>query len=78
MTNNERAERVIAKYKELKEEKIKLEERLSVLQESMKKDFGVSSAEELKRKIDEAKERAEKLEDKLDKALTEAEETLGL
>lgn len=78
MSYTSREQNIIAAYKEAKEEKIKLQERQKMCLEEMKKEFGVSTAEELKNKIDDTKKRLKKLEDKIEPMLSKLEEALDI
>ena len=78
MSYASREQGIIAAYKEAKEEKIKVQERQKVCLEEMKKEFGVTTAEELKNKIDDTKKKLKRLEEKIEPMLSKLEEALDI
>lgn len=78
MTIEDRSERILKRYNELKEKRIQLETKRDMLLNEMKEKYGVSSVEELRAKADEYTKDIEKYEKKLMPILEELEEGLGL
>lgn len=74
----DRSERILKRYNELKEKRIQLEARRDMLLNEMQEKFGVSTVEELKVKADTYAKDIEKFEKKLMPILNELEEGLGL
>lgn len=78
MTIEDRSERILKRYNELKEKRIQLETKRDMLLNEMKEKYGVSSVEELRAKADGYVKDIEKYEKKLMPILEELEEGLGL
>jgi hypothetical protein len=78
MTIEDRSERILKRYNELKEKRIQLETKRDMLLNEMKEKYGVSSVEELRAKADEYTKDIGKYEKKLMPILEELEEGLGL
>lgn len=78
MTIEDRSERILKRYNELKEKRIQLETKRDMLINDMKEKYGVSSVEELRAKADEYTKDIERYEKKLMPILEELEEGLGL
>lgn len=78
MTIEDRSERILKRYNELKEKRIQLETKRDILINDMKEKYGVSSVEELRAKADEYTKDIERYEKKLMPILEELEEGLGL
>jgi hypothetical protein len=74
----DRSERILKRYNELKEKRIQLEAKKNMLMEEMKDKFGVSSVEELRAKAQTCEKDIDKFEQKLMPILEELEEGLGL
>lgn len=74
----ERSERILKKYNELKEKKIQLEAKHNMLLEEMNTKYGVSSLEEFRAKAHACENDIEMYEKKLMPLLEELEEGLGL
>jgi len=78
MTVNERAERIIKRYNELKERRMRLEERRNMYLETMKKTYGIDTEEELALEINKTEKALDKLNAKIEPMLDKLERGLGL
>ena len=78
MTVNERAERIIKRYNELKERRMRLEERRNMYLETMKKTYGIDTEEELALEISKTEKALDKLNAKIEPMLDKLERGLGL
>ena len=78
MTVNERAERIIKRYNELKERRMRLEERRNMYLETMKKTYGIDTEEELASEISKTEKALDKLNARIEPMLDKLERGLGL
>lgn len=78
MTVNERAERIIKRYNELKERRMRLEERRNMYLETMKKTYGINTEEELALEISKTEKALDKLNARIEPMLDKLERGLGL
>jgi len=78
MTNKERAERIIRRYNDLKDKHTRLEERRNMYLESMKREYGIESEEELDLTIEKTEKALAKLDAKIEPMLEKLEKGLGI
>lgn len=78
MSLESRKEMIIKEYQKLKEERVKLEERISMLTEELQNRYGISTVEELQKKIDECDKTLEKLDGRINPLLDRIEGGLGI
>jgi len=77
MSLDTRKDAIIRRYQQVKEEKVKLEERMSMYKKSMQ-EFGASSTQELEERINEAESKLNKLESRIVPLLDRVESGLGI
>lgn len=78
MDYTDRSERVVREYNRMKEQKIKADERLAVLKDRMRKEYGVDSLSALRAKAEECARRADELSGRIEPLLSSLEDKLGI